>query len=288
MNVSSPKETCCPLCNSNKVQPRYLHGDYWIIECLTCTGGYAYPRPNMENLPLIYNDDYIDKYIASVLHGQEFATKRFSSLSTFLAKQYPNLLQKPDRSVLDIGSATGHFLSEFKKSGWRTTGVELSYSASKFAREILGLEIINEDFFITDLDPQSYDLITMYHIIEHFLDPRAMLTKCHNLLSEDGALFIETPNWVGIGALIRGENWSHIIPPEHLNYFSPQSLELLVKSSGFHVQCVTTVTPPILESIQQMRENIRWIARALYRLTSWLNRGPTLHLLAVKTFTDKR
>lgn len=282
MTTHERHEIPCPLCGSLETQVRFQYGDYWIMKCRTCTGGFACPRPKQEDIFLLYGADYSKDYMASVMHSKNFAHKRFVRVSKILTCHAPHLLEKNDRRVLDIGCATGHFLLEFKNRSWQTTGVELSLESANYAQVQLGLHVITEDFSKAELPSEGYDLITMFHFIEHVLDPYETLQKCKDLLCSGSALFLETPNWDSVGAVIRGAKWSHFIPPEHLNYFGPTSLIKLVNSIGLRVLFWSTFTPPVIESIQEWSFFFRSIGRTLYDFASLLNRGPTLHLLAYK------
>lgn len=282
VNTQKEHEIRCPLCGSLQTYLRFRHGEYWIMKCRICTGGFAYPRPKQEEIPLLYGGDYSRDYMAGVMHDKDFAHQRFVRVSEILTHHASHLLGKNERGVLDIGCATGHFLAEFKNRGWKTTGVELSLDSANYAREQLGLQVITEDFSKAALPSKDYDLITMFHVIEHVLDPPETLHKCKDLLRSRGALFIETPNWDSIGALIRGAKWSHFIPPEHLNYFGPTSLVKLINSVNLRILFWSTFTPPVIESIQGWPFLLKFLGRALYDLASILNRGPTLQLLAFK------
>ena len=138
------------------------------------------------------------------------------------------------------------------------------------------------DFLALDLPPDAYDLVTMFHVIEHFDDPSAAVAKCHGLLRDGGVLVMETPNWRGIGALVRGSRWSHIVPPEHLNYFGPAALSGLALRGGFASAGAMTITPQVIEAVAKAPRLVARAARTAYRLASLLGVGTTLQVFAAK------
>ncbi len=271
----------CPLCRGSRTRPRYRHGEYTIFACRSCRGGFAWPRLGRSGLGGVYNATYAETYAAGVMQSQEFARRRFEQLQHAFGRYAPTFMDPIRVRVLDIGCASGGLLAEFSRRGWRAEGVEYSETLAALARSS-GLEVHVGDFLALDLPPHAYDLVTMFHVIEHFDDPSAAVAKCHSLLRDGGMLVMETPNWRGIGALVRRSRWSHIMPPEHLNYFGPAALSGLARRGGFATARARTITPQVIEALAKASRFVTGAAGTAYSLASLVGVGTTLQVFATK------
>jgi SAM-dependent methyltransferase len=275
------KHPDCPLCNGGRTRPRFRHGEYTIFACNSCGGGFAWPRLGPAGLGGVYDDAYAQTYASGVMYGADFAKRRFAQLEKSLQRHAPALLNRPSARMLDIGCASGGLLAEFRGRGWRAEGVEYSEALAAQARS-RGLDVHVGDFLSLPLAAGTYDLITMFHVIEHFDDPSAAVARCHDLLRDGGVLVMETPNWRGVGALLRGARWSHIVPPEHLNYFGPAALCRLVRRGGFVATRAVTITPQVIEAVAAWPRPAVDMARTAYRLAALLGLGTTVQVFARK------
>jgi SAM-dependent methyltransferase len=275
----------CPLCLSSEVEPLFEIGAFHIFRCRACTGGFADPRDSGVEGQSLYDSSYFETYHTGPMEGPSFALLRYQRLMDSIHSMLDIAGQKSERQlkILDVGCASGYLLDLFRHDGWAAVGVELSPAAVDFARRTLDLQVLQGGFLEAPLPPNEFDLVTMFHVIEHLPEPGAAVEKAYRLLRDKGILFLETPNWDGLGALVRGRHWSHYIPPEHLNYFGPGSLERLLRSNGFQHMQAATFTPPILVGIGGLASPLRRMVRLAYDLANSIGRGPSLQLLAVRT-----
>jgi len=269
----------CPICGSEDARLRYVINTYKIFTCQECGSGFIFPRPEDHDVPDIYDEEYLDAYIQTPSHGRDYSDWRFAGLSNLIDKTGGFNAAQKTRSVLDIGCGTGFFLSRFEQDDWDTHGMEVLPQSAEYARHEFGLDVTVGDFLEVAIASHSYDLVTMIHVIEHFIDPNSAMQKAQDILKPGGLFFLETPNWDGIGSIVQKERWSHLIPPEHLNFFGPASMRVLAERNGFQILSMTTVTPPYLESIQGYPKPIRYLLELIYRASSILQRGPTLQVL---------
>jgi 2-polyprenyl-3-methyl-5-hydroxy-6-metoxy-1,4-benzoquinol methylase len=129
---------------------------------------------------------------------------------------------KENGKILDIGCGQGGFLNTMKKNGWETYGVELSKEACEFARQNYGLENIkNEDLLSIDFPDNYFDVVTLWHVLEHLREPLYTLKKIYKILKKDGILIIESPNFQSIQSRVFKEKWFNLDLPRHLFQFSP-------------------------------------------------------------------
>ncbi len=135
--------------------------------------------------------------------------------------------------ALDIGCAAGYFLDLLQERGWEAEGIELSDSAAHYGRLHLGLKIFTGDFLKSSyLQPDSYDLVTLWASIEHLPDPRLALRRCYQLLRPGGRLFLSTCRYGWLARLQR-DRWRFMNLPEHLYFFSKSALKQLAFEEGF-------------------------------------------------------
>lgn len=273
----------CPVCQyeESKLLHRLAEGELKV--CSACRLVFFTPMPTQQELSAFYNDGYHDDFSQSRMAGESFAEIRYQSLEKLLVAHAPSLIDKPNRSILDVGCGTGDFLSAAKRARWNITGTELAQSAAQKASQKLDNSVLEGDILSLDLPLCSYDLVTSYHVIEHLLDPAGMLQRCYQLLSSQGVLFIETPNISSLGARVRGPKWSHIIPPEHIVYFSSDSLQYALQKAGFGKVITLSSSPQSIESIQNWPGPAKRMIRILYDLAPKVGMGAALQAIAFKT-----
>jgi SAM-dependent methyltransferase len=121
-----------------------------------------------------------------------------------------------------------------KDAGWSVKGIEINDSARHSSIETYGLEVIGPDQ-LPDLEKHSFDCITLWHVLEHFHDPRDYLARLRELLKPGGTMIIAVPNIVSADAVYYGSYWAALDVPRHLWHFSPATLRLLAGKTGFNV-----------------------------------------------------
>lgn len=159
-------------------------------------------------------------------------------------KAEPILRSKTNGKILDVGCGDGSLLKYMKELGWQTYGVEFNDVSSRYAREVLGLNVFSGKLEETDYPEGSFDVITFFHVLEHLSDPLEALEKIYSLLDKNGLLLIEVPNFGGFEARIFRSKWVGVAAPLHLHHFTPRTLQMMLKNSGFIPARVEFVPPP--------------------------------------------
>jgi 2-polyprenyl-3-methyl-5-hydroxy-6-metoxy-1,4-benzoquinol methylase len=273
----------CPVCYSFNNHNLYHLDRGQLVSCDRCQTIFYTPRPTPEELASFYNThEYRECYENSAMTGYNFATIRYQQLSKIVDRHYSDLLAKQDKHLLDIGCGEGDLLSVAKSNGWQITGTEISPEATAKANQLLPNRVLTGELINLTLPNNSYDLITIYHVIEHLLDPIPTIAKIQELLKPGGIAFIETPNIASLGAKIKGKNWSHIIPPEHITYFQPCSLKYALQEAGFDKFKIFTNAPYLVESIDNWSQPFKSIARTAYSIAPALGLGAALQAIAIK------
>jgi SAM-dependent methyltransferase len=134
--------------------------------------------------------------------------------------------------LLDLGCWIGYLLHEARRAGWDVTGVEPSDFAASFAREELGLPIVNADMMSAELPLGSFDAIVLGDVLEHLTDPGAALDRIASLLAPGGVVYMTIPDAGSRLARAMGSRWWSVIPT-HVQYFSRDSVRSLLVRHGF-------------------------------------------------------
>jgi 2-polyprenyl-3-methyl-5-hydroxy-6-metoxy-1,4-benzoquinol methylase len=268
------------MCGESASRSLFRVSGFTVHRCATCGGGFVSPLPGASDLQMLYDDEYGADYMSGPMHEQASAAARYTQVNGTLRSLLPRILDRPDRRVLDVGCGSGRFLACLRDSGWTATGVEISPRLMEFARQQLALDVEPVDFLRMQAG-QGYDLVTMFHIIEHFADPNAAIRKACAVLRRGGALFVETPNWEGLGARLAGYRWSSMIPPKHVVFFGPRSLRRLAEANGLRTLLCQTTMPPVVQSLERIPPVARPILKALYRASSLAGSGPEVQYLGV-------
>jgi len=143
------------------------------------------------------------------------------------------LLESKSQQILDVGCATGTFLRTLQIQGFtHLAGLEISSEQADYAREQFGIKVF-KDF--SEVPDSSVDLVTMYAVLEHFSDPVAVMSEVVRVLKKDGRVVIDVPNMASLYRWMTGRSWLWLIPPAHLQYFSPRSLKRLLNDCGLRI-----------------------------------------------------
>lgn len=221
----------CPNCSSNIHSIIITEGVLKIARCRSCGLVYLLNPPEEKE---IYEDYY------SVEFGKEDYSheSEFGHLREIYAinRQRVNKLKSVSgsgKSLLDIGCGTGLFMKTASESGFETYGIDISNNALRFAREEFGLNAEKKSVKELITEGKSFDIITLWHVLEHFLNPVKELKLIRELLNEKGLLIIEVPNFNSIEFRLSGRKWkggNH--PLYHRTFFTAKTLEDTLKLSG--------------------------------------------------------
>jgi len=179
------------------------------------------PKPASENLSKYYeSEEYIShtdskKGIVSYLY--QTVKKRALQKKVALI----NSLNNGAGTLLDIGAGTGDFLKQAKDSNWKVSGVEPNEGAKKLAQE----KGINLQESINDLNGKTFDVITMWHVLEHVPNLEETISTIEKLLKPEGTLIIAVPNYKSFDANHYKEHWAAYDVPRHLWHFSQASMQ---------------------------------------------------------------
>lgn len=143
--------------------------------------------------------------------------------------------------LLDVGAAGGAFVAEASAGGFRASGIEPVPSFARLARDELGADVITGSLGQVELDPDGYDVISMWHVLEHIPRPVGALRTLEGALHDGGVLAVEVPNAGSEMAARLGPDWGSLEAGVHVCQFGPQSLRLALEGAGLEVLDLRTI-----------------------------------------------
>ena len=205
---------------------------YDLFRCSACLHTFVWPMP--ANPHSIYGEDYF----TGAKGG--FGYTDYDGDKLAMAPTFHAYLSRMEAALggtgelLDIGAATGFFLHLARQRKWQVRGIEVSASAAQMARS-KGLDVLTGPVENCNWPPASFDAVSMWDVIEHMADPHAAMDHVQRMLKPGSVLAVNTPDCGSFFSRLLGLKWHLIIPPEHLNLFSRQSLRLLLERHGFEI-----------------------------------------------------
>lgn len=202
----------------------------------------TFPQPKEEQLPEYYKtEDYIShtdsqrNLFEKVYHlVRNISLKRKLKLINSFSEQNKSGENSQKKNLLDVGCGTGDFLETAQKDHWNIFGIE----PNKQAREIANKKTKDAVFNVNQLlefDKNSFDVITLWHVLEHLPNLENQLSTLKDLLKSDGTLIIAVPNYKSYDALYYKNFWAAFDVPRHLWHFSQDSISKLVSSKNMKV-----------------------------------------------------
>ncbi|RYY46787.1 MAG: class I SAM-dependent methyltransferase [Chitinophagaceae bacterium] len=232
----------CPVCRAINIADKFVVKDYTVSgeeymlqECDSCSFVFTQDIPSA---------DEIGKYYASQNYISHSNTQKGLINSLYHRVRKITLASKrkliitqtglPKGKLLDVGCGTGAFLNEMKAARWEITGLEPDETARKNARELFGIEA-SPSQALFQLQPESYDAITMWHVMEHVHQLHEYVAQLKLLLKPGGRIFIAVPNYTSYDAQHYQRFWAAYDVPRHLYHFSPPSMQLLMEKHGLQL-----------------------------------------------------
>ena len=194
----------------------------------------TFPQPSLDNLGKYYESE---DYISHTDNKRSLFEKAYHFVKSIALKNklnLINLLQPNKGKILDIGSGTGEFLSVAKNDGWQTIGVEPSGKAKAIAIN-KGISFVEQT---TELENNSFDVISMWHVLEHVPDLDKQIKELKRLLKPTGTLIIAVPNFKSFDAKHYGNFWAAYDVPIHFWHFSKTAIKLLFEKEEMQLEKV--------------------------------------------------
>jgi len=254
----------CRICASARLRTipgasDHLTGERFdVVRCGDCGFGVTVPIPgDMERF-----------YPSGYRRFGRLASLTLRALYRARTAGWASRLGTPGR-VLELGAGTGWMLASLRERGWRATGTERSVASAHVARATAGAPVFVGELAALRQEP-LFDLVIMFHVLEHLADPQAALAAAALRLRPGGTLVLGLPNGASWQAQLAGSRWLHLDVPRHLVHFSVESIRLALEEAGLRVVRVDFRSPE--------HDPLAWVQLALERLGS--EQGLLLKLLA--------
>lgn len=234
--------TNCPVCGSPDIKNVLSVKDYTvsnetfvIAECNSCSLRFTQDVPDAASIAPYYKSE---NYISHTNTSKGLINRLYQSVRKRTLKQKRRLIERASGikkgRLLDVGSGTGAFANEMQQAGWQVTGLEPDADARAVGKQSYNIDLADIGQFY-QLRESSYDIITMWHVLEHVHDLQGYIAKLKLLMTENGKLFIAVPNYTSKDAAAYKEQWAAYDVPRHLYHFSPRSMQVLMEKHGLRI-----------------------------------------------------
>jgi SAM-dependent methyltransferase len=227
-------------------------GSWGMDRCPRCVLTWLDPRPTEEDIAGAYQQYYTHGSDERASGGRHARLIRVARQMAYRILGCDSLLREhrkiramylsniPPGRLLDVGCGNGMRMLQFQRAGWIVEGQEVDPEAAKIAREITAASVYSGPLESLNLPDNSYDVITMNHVLEHVHRPVDLLKECGRILRPGGIMVAVTPNASSHGHRLFGRAWRGLEPPRHIFLYSPDSIARLAEASGFRSYDVWT------------------------------------------------
>lgn len=229
----------CPLCDSDsyndKIYKKIMYTREYktsgpiVAKCNICGMIYLNPIEDKESYRKFYDNDEQRNFVLNIMGNYEArimtqAMYRYNLLKSEINHNY---------DVLDVGCGYSYFLKMIEKCAHKVFGIEVSKMRAKAAKE-RGIDVTHGDIFNWDIG-KKIDVITMFHVLEHIVNPNEFMLRLREIIKEDGKLIIEIPNHDDI--LLKNRSYRKFYYQNaHCSYFTIDTLEQLLNKFGFAIE----------------------------------------------------
>jgi len=280
----------CSICRSDRIQR--IDSDFNFCRCDSCGYVFDSPRPSFAEISAFYSqagkyDTWLDQE-----HARDMMWKRRLKM---LARHTPK------GRLLDVGTGYGQFLHHARPFFAEVTGTEVSESAVVLAKKKYGLSLLAGPVEALDLPPKSFDVITLFHVLEHVPDPDKLVNVCHALLRAQGILVIAVPNdvlaWTSkikkLGKKLGLKSFQKFSPKLgisragtsreiHLSHFTPPVLRRLIEDAGLSMVEESLDPYYVSTGIRLFRDSAYYALHRVLHATLKINRYDTIWMVARK------
>jgi len=219
----------CLICRNTSFQLICQKEQWRYLRCFRCGLVSLNPRPGQADLIKDY-----DTY----LPAQADRIAQWGRMMSFINRKSADLIEAriaQKGRTLDIGCAYGFFLREMQQRGWQTQGIEISPIGRAYAQQTWNIRVHAEPLEALALPENHFDVVTLFYVIEHLLDPLSLLREVRRILKPGGLILLRWPHTAPmlkiLGPFVRNYDYFHT--PFHLYDFSPSTIAKLLQQAGF-------------------------------------------------------
>jgi N-acetyl sugar amidotransferase len=218
----------CLICSSKNILILEGYERSHLVKCKKCDFVFASKKPSNNELIEHYNHYLRNDYLSPV------TIKRYNELLDQMEKY------RSTNNILDIGCGVGYFLEQAKKRGWNVYGTEFTDDAVSICEE-KGINMYQGVLSADKYESEFFDVITSFEVIEHINNPKEEISNISKILRKKGLFYCTTPNFNSFSRRYLRDKWNNILYPEHLSYYTKQTLSKALSQFGlFPVKTLTT------------------------------------------------
>lgn len=221
----------CPLCQSNAIKKRFACTDHFatgetfdVYECTDCHFAFTQNVPDEKEIGRYYESP---TYISHSNTNKGITNRLYHIVRKIMLKNKTGLVKRltllKNGKILDYGAGTGHFARAMKKRGWEVTAIEKSDKARELSKREFDFEMLPTES-LSDIKDREFDVVTMWHVMEHIQDLDNMWDELYRILDDTGIAIIAVPNSKSYDAQRYGEHWAAYDVPRHLWHFTPNTI----------------------------------------------------------------
>lgn len=227
----------CPLCGGQEHRHERTIRGFSLVRCRDCDLVFVNPQLDAAEVARIYEDKKDPNEVIEIY--TRLATPGVIGEYDRKLEQIETLRGSKGR-ILDFACAAAYFVERAAARGWDAHGVDIG-SWVGLAAERRGIRNVHIGQLSELSFPESYfDVIYAAQVFEHLQAPVAILAELRRILRPDGLLYVDVPNYRTIPIMLGRDDFFLNSPPQHINFFTPRTLELLLKSGGFHIEFLST------------------------------------------------
>ncbi|HEX5170239.1 MAG TPA: class I SAM-dependent methyltransferase [Cyclobacteriaceae bacterium] len=247
--------TKCPICDNQSLQLLHQAKDYtatWqvfnILKCSNCELLITSPVPLENEIERFYRSE---SYISHTSRARNLTDQLYLIARKFTLRHKLSLVTKYSSTgkLLDYGCGTGDFLRLAEKKKWKAYGVEPSSTPIHNSATIVKN--------LSDLNIDGFDIITLWHVLEHIQNPNEVLQQLRDKINKNGTIFIAVPNFKSLDATYYKEAWAGYDVPRHLWHFSRRSMTRLLNKNNLRV---IATKPMFLDAIYVSQLSERYLS----------------------------
>ena len=196
-----------------------------LVKCQNCRLQYLNPRLRADVVIEGYSSGSDEMFVSQAAGRERTFAKSLKMIER----------SRPQRGrLLDVGTAGGSFLAVAKQAGWDVAGCEPNRWMCDWANQHYGLHVVPGTVFDMKLATDSFDVVTLWDVLEHTPDPRASLAECKRVLKQSGLLVVNYPDIESLVSRLMGRRWVFLLSV-HLYYFTGKTLPRMLAELGFRV-----------------------------------------------------
>ncbi|HXB94514.1 MAG TPA: class I SAM-dependent methyltransferase [Puia sp.] len=233
----------CPSCHSDRVQPvltaidhTVSHASFSIWQCEQCSLRFTQDVPDAAAIGDYYRSE---NYISHSNTSKGLVNSLYHLVRRETMAEKYRLVASATRirqgKLLDIGAGTGAYVAYMESKGWECMGLEPDEGARGVANTDHQVQLLDMEQLFT-LPPDSFDAITLWHVLEHVHDLHGYIRQLKTLIRRSGRIFIAVPNYLSYDARTYQGNWAAYDVPRHLYHFSPAAMQTLLGEHGLQLQ----------------------------------------------------